>query len=258
MNPTTVTVRTSPPSVAVTSAGATKRRRGYDPNVGAVSLLQWLRRGVPPLLAFATIALAWMALQGFDLAALRASVRQVPVPTLLGLQAVGLAAVLEMVLYDWWVSRRLKVALPLARPIRYSWVANTTNNLIGLSGLAGSGIRILLLTRDGVPARTASLYSGIVMLSVPVGLSVLVLFALATGQRGVMPGALPGWVVQAVLIAYVTYLPVFLALSLNRAILRRVLHTEVLLGFRLVYYPVPWFIGVYLGTGLLAGGMGWP
>ncbi len=172
MNETPDKVRTSPPSAPVASAGANKLRRGYDPNVGAVSLLHWLRRGIPPLLGFATIALAWMELQGFDLAALRASVRQVPVATLLGLEALALAAVFEMVLYDWWLSRRLKVAVPLARLMRYSWVANTTNNLIGLSGLAGSGIRILLLSRDGVPARTAALYAGIVMLSVPVGLSV--------------------------------------------------------------------------------------
>jgi phosphatidylglycerol lysyltransferase len=330
-----------PAQAPASTVPAAKSGRGHDPNIAAVSLLRWLRRGVPPLLVLGTIAVAWVQVQGFDLATLRSSVVRVPVPTLLGLQALGLAAVFEMVLYDWWVSRRLQVTLPLARLMRYSWVANTTNNLIGLSGLAGSGIRILLLTRDGVPARLASLYSGIVMLSVPVGLSVLVLVALAMGQASAVPGAFPGWAVRAVLIAYAAYLPVFLALGVNRAILRRVLHSGALLGlrggltlvaisvvdwllavavawfclaavggalspwtflaafafaatlgvlslipgglgvfdgsllvmltgagvpaevavaglllFRVVYYLVPWFLGVYLGAGLLTRGDG--
>ena len=172
-----------------------------------------------------------MELQGFDFTALRDSVRQVPVPTLLGLQALALLAVLEMVLYDWWVSRRLKVALPFDRLLRYSWVANTTNNLVGLSGLAGSGVRILLLTRDGVAPKTAALYAGIVMLSVPVGLSVLVLLALVMGHRDVLPAAFSGWALSAVLIAYAAYLPGFLALARSRSLLRRVLHSEARLGW---------------------------
>ncbi len=320
---------------------AAKAPRGHDANPGAVSLLHWLRRAVPPLLALLTLAVAWVELEGFDVAALRESVRQVPVPSLLAIQALALVAVLEMVLYDWWVGRRLRVTLPLPRLVRYSWVANTTNNLIGLSGLAGSGVRILLLTRDGVAARTASLYAGIIMLAVPVGLSVLVLLALAGGQGGMVPAALPGWALNAVLIAYAAYLPVFLVLAGSRSILRRVLGNEVRLGwagglilvcislldwllavavawccvaaagsqippavflaafgfaatlgvlslipgglgvfdgsllvmlsaagapaetavaglllFRLVYYLVPWLIGVYLGTALLAQGDG--
>lgn len=205
--------------------------RGTDPQAGATSLLRWLRRAIPPLLAVATLGLAWMELQGFDFAALRESVRQVPIPTLLGLQSLALVAVLEMAAYDWWVSRRLQVALPLERLLRYSWVANTTNNLIGLSGLAGSGVRILLLTRDGVPGKTAALYAGIVMLAVPVGLSVLVLVALMAGHGAVLPQALPGWALYAVLVAYGAYLPGFLVLAQSRTLLRRVLHSEVRLGW---------------------------
>ncbi|MGE5153019.1 MAG: bifunctional lysylphosphatidylglycerol flippase/synthetase MprF [Bdellovibrio bacteriovorus] len=209
----------------------TKRARASDPQAGAVSLLHWLRRLVPPLLVLATLVIAWIELQGFDFAALRESVRQVPIPTLLGLQALALVAVLEMAAYDWWVSRRLQVSVPHDRLLRYSWVANTTNNLIGLSGLAGSGVRILLLTRDGVPARTAALYAGIIMLAVPVGLSVLVLVALMAGHGDLLPQALPGWALHAVLVAYGAYLPGFLVLAQSRTLLRRVLHSDARLGW---------------------------
>jgi phosphatidylglycerol lysyltransferase len=201
-----------------------------DPNRRAVSLLGWLRRGVPPLLVIVTALLAWFELQGFDFHALREVVRLIPLWMLLGLQALALLGVMEMTLYDWWMSRRLKIGLPTIRLLRYSWVANTMNNLIGLSGLAGSGARILLLTRDGVATRLAALHSGIIMLSVPVGLSVLVLVALFLGEADLVPGVLPPWAVRAVLIAYAAYLPVFLALAASRKALHRVLSGDTRLG----------------------------
>ncbi len=183
------------------------------------------------MLAIMALLAVWFELQGFDVHALLESVRRLPLLTLLGLQMLALTAVLSMVLYDWWCSRWLSLHLPLARLIRYSWVANTMNNLIGLSGLAGAGIRILLLARDGVTTRTASLYSGVIMLSVPVGLSVLVICALAQGHASLVPAAIPRWIVRTVLIAYAAYLPVFLALSSSRAILHRVLSGETRIGW---------------------------
>ena len=201
-----------------------------DSNRRAATLLAWLRRGVPPLLVALTGLVAWYQIKGFDFHTLRAAVYRIPLGVLLGLQALALAAVFEMVLYDWWVARWLKVSLAWNRLIRYSWVANSTNNLIGLSGLVGSGIRILLLTRDGVATRVASLYSGVIMLSVPVGLSVLVLAALALGRTDLVPGVLPRWAILTVLIGYAAYLPVFLTLAANRAVLHRVLSGTARLG----------------------------
>ncbi|TCT23776.1 bifunctional lysylphosphatidylglycerol flippase/synthetase MprF [Thiobaca trueperi] len=211
-------------------ANPAKPSPGADSNRRAISLLGWLRRAAPPLLALAALLILWFELQGFDVRALHESVRRLPVATLLGLQALALTAVFSMVLYDWWVGRWLKIGLPLARLIRYSWVANTMNNLIGLSGLAGSGIRILLLVRDGVTPRVASLHSGVIMLSVPVGLSVLVPFILAQGHANLLPAVIPQWAVLTVLIACAVYLPVFLALASSRAVLHRVLSGETRIG----------------------------
>jgi len=216
-------LKTLDPAAAGAAASA-------DPNRRAAVLLAWLRRGVPPLLVVVTALVAWYEVKGFDFHTLRAALRRIPWVALLGLQALALAAVFEMVLYDWWVARRLKVNLTWDRLVRYSWVANTTNNLIGFSGLAGSGIRILLLTRDGVATRVASLYSGVIMLAVPVGLSVLVLAALAMGRTNLVPGVLPRWAVLSVLLAYAAYLPVFLTLAANRAVLHRVLSGTARLG----------------------------
>ena len=238
-------------------APAPRSDAAADPNRRAVSLLGWLRRGVPPLLVLVTGVLAWFALQGFDFQALQQVVRQIPLWLLLVLQALALIAVFEMVLYDLWLARRLKVDLPPARLVRYSWVANTMNNLIGLSGLAGSGIRILLLTRDGVATRLASLYSGVIMLAVPVGLSVLVLAALALGETDLAPSSLPRWAVNTVLIVYAAYLPVFLAVAASRAILHRVLSGEIRLGWggglTLVGISVlDWLLAVLVAWGCLA------
>jgi phosphatidylglycerol lysyltransferase len=105
------------------------------------------------------------------------------------------------------------------------------NNLVGLSGLAGSGIRVLLLTRDGVPVRSASVHAGMVMLAIPVGLAVLVLAALIIGDAHVVPAGLPRWAVSAVMVAVSAYLPVFLALCVSRVVARRVLRSETRLGW---------------------------
>ncbi len=198
---------------------------------GAVSLLTWLRRAAPPILILVTGFAAWFELRGFDFHAVHQSVRRVPLETLAGLHLLALAAIFGMSLYDLWVSRWLEIDVPRTKLLRYSWVANTMNNLIGLSGLAGSGIRILLLTREGVSARTASLYSGVVMLSIPVGLSVLVLFALLFGDARLVPAGLSRWAVRGVLIGDAAYLPIFLALCVSRVIARRVLHSESRLGW---------------------------
>ncbi len=201
-----------------------------DSNRRAAALLVWLRRALPPLLLIVTAAFAWFEVQGFDLDALRRALRRVPLWTLIGLQVLALAAVLEMVLYDWWAARWLKLRLGWDRLVRYSWLANATNNLIGLSGLAGSGIRFLVLTRDGVPARAASLYAGVIMLSVPVGLAALLPVALALGRLDLVPRALPRPALLTVLLGFAAYLPVFLGLAASRGLLHRVLSGTARIG----------------------------
>ena len=77
-----------------------------------------------------------------------------------------------MTVYDWRAARVLDIRIPSTTLVRNAWIANTFNNLIGLSGLAGSGIRMLLLTGERIDDRRAAAYSGLIMVSVPVGLSV--------------------------------------------------------------------------------------
>ncbi|WP_295448647.1 bifunctional lysylphosphatidylglycerol flippase/synthetase MprF [uncultured Thiodictyon sp.] len=221
---------TRPPKTPILAPSGVHAAAPRDTNRRAATLLAWLRRGVPPLLIVVTALVAWYEIKGFNVNALLKGVRRIPLGYLLGLQALALVAVFEMVLYDWWVSRWLKVRLAADRLIRYSWVANTTNNLIGLSGLAGSGIRLLLLTRDGVATRVASLYSGVIMLAAPVGLAVLVLVTLALDQTNLAPRLLPRWAVLGILIGYAAYLPVFLTLAASPAILHRVLSGTARLG----------------------------
>src|SRR4029453_12181321 len=94
----------------------------------------------------------------------------------------------------------------LARRFHCSWGANAISNIIGMSGLTGSGIRFMLLTRDGVPADRAAVYAGVHVLCIPLGLAVLA--ALALFIHGEMPAslALPDWAAMLVLAGVAGYL----------------------------------------------------
>jgi phosphatidylglycerol lysyltransferase len=128
------------------------------------------------------------------------------------LQALAAAAVVEMVLYDALLCRVLGIRLPPARLLRYSWVANALNNLVGLSGLTGSGIRYLWLCREGVDSKVAAGYAGTLMVSVSVGLSVLSWVLLAWEPHPELRLPAPAWLLQACLLALAAYLPVYLLL----------------------------------------------
>lgn len=296
-----------------------------------------LRRALGIALPAGFLALsAWLVhdeLRALDLHTLRASVRAVPTAALLLLQAGALLAVLAMGMYDLYLGRVLGLNLAPGKVLRFAWVANTFNNLTGLAGLAGSGIRLLLFGREGIAPHTLVVYSGIIMLAIPTGLGLLawpvlllahaqlplpsmislaallsfaalpLLFLAFAGQRKLLAhwpdGARPlriggrallvlisglDWLL-AVVVAYACLrvagvavdpgsfvvafvlaaalgifslipggLGVFDGLLLT-ALARDGLASESLLAgillYRLVYYLVPWLIGVYTGAGLL-------
>ena len=165
--------------------------------------------------------LAWHELRQIDVHVLRSSVQALPFSNMLMLQLLALLAVFSMVLYDWQLSRWLSIPLAAPTLLRYSWVANSFNNFIGLSGLAGSGIRFLLLAKQGVATRTASVYSGAIMLAVPVGLAVLALLVLLFGHARVSNLGIPNWLAHLVLLGFAAYAPVFLWLIGRGGLLRR-------------------------------------
>jgi len=185
--------------------------------------VRWLRRLVPVAFLAVVGVLAGRELAALDLHAARVTLKTLPAGALAGVLALGLVAVGAMTLYDWWTARALAVHLPAARIARYAWVANTFNNLVGLSGLAASGIRFLLLARERVGARRSAAYAATVMLSGPVGLAVLCWPLLATGLPARSGLPVPSWVAVAAVGVFALYVPVYVLLLTGRGPGRRLL-----------------------------------
>ncbi len=181
--------------------------------------LLWLRRGVPLVfLALVGVAAA-RGLQQLDFHAIRATWRALDPAHLAGVQLIALIGIFVMGLHDWLAARILRLPLPPPTLLRNAWIANSFNNLIGLSGLAGSAIRLLLLSGEKLGARSATAFTALILFSLPVGLSVLswpLLFAVPDTEA--LPVA--DWVVRLALGAFALYLPLYFWL-LRRGALQR-------------------------------------
>ena len=178
-----------------------------------LSLLARYRHFIPFLFLVLMVFFSWRELSQLDWKALRSGIQDIPFFTLILLQLFGFIAVLLMTLYDWLLCRWLGITLPINKLTRFSWVANTFNNFIGLSGLAGSGIRYLLLSREGVPAKDGIIYSGTLMLSIPVGLAALAWVVLFKGQEYLTKIALPSWLTYTAVVLFAAYLGLFFLLT---------------------------------------------
>lgn len=87
--------------------------------------------------------------------------------------ALGIIAVSPMILYDFVLVRLLKLDFSFRKILMVAWLANTTSNLIGLGGVAGTTIRTLFYRKDrsapeivkAVSSVTIFLLSGLSILS---------------------------------------------------------------------------------------------
>ncbi|HEY0720866.1 MAG TPA: bifunctional lysylphosphatidylglycerol flippase/synthetase MprF [Gammaproteobacteria bacterium] len=183
--------------------------------------LHHVRRLVPLLVLGVLLSLSWEKLGELDWVDLRDTLHRVPFGHLLLLQLVGLLAVAGMLSYDAVLKRTMAVQMPLAQLLTLSWVANTFNNLVGFSGLTGSGIRYFTLTRSGLNSGSAVTYSLLLVLSVPVGLSVLAAFAVTYGLPDLASAGLPRRPVELLLVLLAAYLPLYLLVTGSAPLLRR-------------------------------------
>jgi phosphatidylglycerol lysyltransferase len=185
--------------------------------------LRWVRRTLPALFLALVAVFAGRELHGLDIHAGRAGLQALTLPHLLLIQLIALTGVLAMSLYDWRAARTFDIRLPSRTLVRNAWIANAFNNLIGLSGLAGSGIRMLLLGREQVETRRAAAFSALIMASVPTGLAVLSWPLLLGGGLGFDRLPVPAWAAWTALGAFAMYLPVFV-LALHKGLFSRLLH----------------------------------
>jgi len=171
--------------------------------------LRWLQRALPVVFLLWILVLAARGLHGLDIHAVRAVLQALSLPRLLIIQLVALAGVLAMSLYDWRAARVFGIALTPPTLIRNAWTANAFNNLIGFSGLAGSGIRMLLLAGRGIDVRRSAAFSTLIMASVPTGLSILSWPLLLSGGPVTDRPLIPEWSLWLVLAVFAAYLPVY-------------------------------------------------
>ena len=225
---------------------------------------RWLRalRTLWPFLALALVGwLGWRELSGLDLHALHHITRNLNDLDLIGLELLALFAVLVMCGYDLLLSHWLAVGLPRRQVLRYSWPACTLANLLGLSGMAGSGVRYLALSREGVGGRTIAVYAGVQLLAVPVGLGGLCALALVIAVQQATTLPLPQSLPQLVLAAFALYVPAFFLFTGSGALHRRFFHElpPLTAGLRLKLIAVSlseWALAlVVLGAALALAGV---
>jgi len=89
--------------------------------------------------------------------------------------ALGIVAVSPMFLYDFVLTRLLKLDFSFKKIIVIAWLANTTSNLIGLGGVAGTTIRTLFYRKDRTAPEIVKAVSSVTIFLLS-GLSILSLF----------------------------------------------------------------------------------
>jgi phosphatidylglycerol lysyltransferase len=203
-------------------ASAAGEEAGDSAEMEPLRWMHWVRRALPLAFLALVSVLAVHELRGLDIHAVRQALQALSLPQLLIVQLIAVTGVFAMTVYDWHAARALNIRLPLPTLMRNAWIANTFNNMIGLSGLAGSGIRMLLLTSERIDAGRAAAYSGLIMASVPVGLAVLCWPLLLAGGPGMNQLPIPAWSVWVALGGFAAYLPVYL-LAFTQGMFSRVL-----------------------------------
>lgn len=89
-------------------------------------------------------------------------------------------------------------------------LAGVMNNVVGLAGMTGSGLRYLAYNSVGAPASKALACAGLVMLAIPTGLSVLAWGVLVAHSDLLGATGLSPWLAMAMLGAVGLYAPAFL------------------------------------------------
>ncbi|MBW4082122.1 bifunctional lysylphosphatidylglycerol flippase/synthetase MprF [Paenibacillus sp. S150] len=173
-------------------------------------------RAVRALVPLVIIALVYLEgqheLKQVHLGLIIQELKRVPAEAIAQMMGVALLSVAVMSAYDYLIRRHFRLDIGRWSTFRFSWIANSFNNLIGFAGLAGVGLRTLLYRKSGVPA--AVLAPAIVFLS-PLMITGLSLFSWGN-IFGLLPAAAllreHKWLVFAVW-GMALYLPFFIILQ---------------------------------------------
>ena len=197
------------------------------------SLVRWLRWGVPVVFLGVVGWLIAREVGALDLPAMQRALLAVPTLPALAIAAFALAAVAFTGFIDVILARWLTLGLGLREMFRLAFVANTLSNTLNLSGAVGSAVRLLGLSSHAVELGRGAALVGMQVLSLPLGLSMLIVLAFAIGEvpdslRGAAHGL--GLVLMA---AAALYLPAFFVLTSRRSLMRWLPDGHDLPGFGL-------------------------
>lgn len=193
------------------STRSATRLQGWQP------LLRW---ALPLGLLVLVAMLVWHGVDSFDLPQLQRTLLAVPTLPAIGVALLALASVAFTGLIDLLIARWLALPIGMREMLRLSFVANALANALNLYGTLGSGVRLLGLGARGIELGRSAALIGLQVLSLPLGLSVLVILTLATGSRPITPGTTTHWLAMALLIAAACYLPAFHFITAQRRFMR--------------------------------------
>lgn len=182
-----------------------------------LSVLRWC---VPVVFLVVVVALAAREIDTFDLPAMQRTLLQVPTVQVFAIALFALAAVAFTGLIDLALARWLHLGMPLREVFRLAFVANTLSNTLNLSGAIGSAARLLGFSAHGVELGRAAALVGMQVLSLPLGLSMLIIATVALGAAPITESAAAHWLVNLVLIVAAVYLPAFFVLTARRRVMR--------------------------------------
>jgi phosphatidylglycerol lysyltransferase len=163
-------------------------------------------------------ALMLLASRHVNLAAVQRALAGVPAGVLIALGIGGLSAIAVMSSYDVLAARFVGLERSLMQSLRLGMLANGINNVASLSGLTGSGLRLLLLTREDVAAATAVRYAALVATAAPLGLSVMAWVSLFIRPAILGATPVPEFIVLIVLAVIALYLPLYFVLATTSAL----------------------------------------
>ncbi|WP_219837011.1 bifunctional lysylphosphatidylglycerol flippase/synthetase MprF [Paenibacillus sp. R14(2021)] len=93
--------------------------------------------------------------------------------TVLFLFGASLIAVSSVAVYDFVLRRHFTIPISLWDTFRYAWVANTSNSVIGFSGIAGAAFRTFFYRKRKIPMQTITASIAFLSTITITGLSIL-------------------------------------------------------------------------------------
>jgi phosphatidylglycerol lysyltransferase len=183
----------------------------------------WFARARVAVPLLFLVLVGWLVVREIgelDLPQIQRTLLAVPTLSALGVAVLALFAVAFTGLVDVAIARWLGIPMRLRDLLRLAFIANAMANTLNLSGATGSGVRLLGLSAQRVELGRGAALIGMQVLSLPLGLSILVVATLAMGSLPITPNTTTRWLAIVALVAAALYLPAFFVLSTRRTLMR--------------------------------------